>query len=40
VSFLYETGYASMAPIHYFKFWSLKWPVWQQTYRMDKGGGL
>lgn len=27
VSFLYETGYASMAPIHYQMFWSLKYPV-------------
>jgi len=32
--FLYESGYASMAPIHYFKFWSLKWPVWKETYRI------
>ena len=34
--FYYETGYASMAPIHYFKFWRLKWPVWRQTYQLSK----
>jgi len=33
--FLYETGYASMAPIHYFKFWSLKWPIWKETYQLS-----
>ncbi len=33
--FLYESGYASMAPIHYFKFWRLKWPVWKETYRIQ-----
>ena len=33
--FLYESGYASMAPIHYFKFWSLKWPAWKETYRIE-----
>lgn len=33
--FLYESGYASMAPIHYFKFWSLKWPVWSKTHRIS-----
>jgi len=33
-TFLYESGYASMAPIHYFKFWSLKWPAWRETYRL------
>jgi len=35
-TFLYETGFASMAPIHYFKFWSLKWPVWRETYLIEK----
>ena len=34
--FLYESGYASMAPIHYFKFWRLKWPAWKETYRIQK----
>lgn len=34
-TFLYESGYASMAPIHYFKFWSLKWPVWKEAYRIE-----
>ena len=29
---LYESGYASMAPIYYFRFWSHKWPVWSKTY--------
>ncbi len=33
--FLYESGYASIAPIHYFKFWSLKWPAWKETYRIE-----
>lgn len=33
--FLYESGYASMAPIHYFKFWCLKWPVWKEAYRIE-----
>ena len=37
VKFLYESGTASMPPIHYFKFWSLKWPVWKETYRVDHG---
>ena len=27
VDFLYETGYASMAPIHYQRFWELKYPI-------------
>lgn len=35
--FLYESGYASMAPIYYFRFWSLKWPVWKETYRWLHG---
>lgn len=35
-TFLYESGYASMAPIHYFRFWSLKWPAWRETYRLSK----
>ncbi len=26
-SFKYETGYASMAPIHYARFWLLKYPI-------------
>lgn len=34
--FVYETGFASMAPIHYFKFWSLKWPVWKKTYEINQ----
>ncbi|MEM8953191.1 MAG: hypothetical protein AAGD22_03480 [Verrucomicrobiota bacterium] len=34
--FLYESGYASMAPIHYFKFWNIKWPVWKETYRLEQ----
>jgi hypothetical protein len=33
-TFLYESGYAAMAPIYYFRFWSLKWPVWKETYRL------
>lgn len=33
--FLYESGYASMAPIYYFRFWSLKWPAWKETYRIQ-----
>lgn len=33
--FLYESGYASMAPIYYFKFWSMKWPVWKEAYRLE-----
>lgn len=36
VHFLYESGYASMVPIYYFKFWSLKWPVWKETYRIER----
>ena len=32
--FAYETGYASMAPIHYFKFWILKWPAWRRAYQL------
>lgn len=24
-----------MAPIHYFKFWSLKLPVWKEAYRLE-----
>lgn len=32
--FLYESGYASMAPIYYFIFWSQKWPVWSKTHRL------
>jgi hypothetical protein len=35
LEFLYESGYASMAPIYYFRFWSIKWPVWQETYRIE-----
>lgn len=27
VDFLYETGYASMAPIRYQRFWKLKYPI-------------
>jgi len=34
--FLYESGYASMAPIHDFKFWRLKWPVWRETWRLQQ----
>ena len=34
-AFLYESGYASMAVIYYFMFWSLKWPVWKETYRIQ-----
>jgi len=33
--FLYESGYASMAPIYYFRFWSIKWPIWKETYRIE-----
>lgn len=33
--FLYESGYASMAPIYYFRFLSLKWPVWKETFRLE-----
>ncbi|CAN5506951.1 hypothetical protein BH09VER1_BH09VER1_55910 [soil metagenome] len=36
--FLYESGYASMAPIYYFIFWELKWPVWRKTYQIENGG--
>ena len=36
--FLYESGYASMAPIHYFKFWSHKWPVWRRIYEIGVKG--
>lgn len=25
--FLYETGYAAMAPIHYQRFWEIKYPI-------------
>jgi hypothetical protein len=32
VSFFYESGYASMPPIAYFKFWAEKWPVWKRAY--------
>lgn len=38
-TFLYESGYASMAPIHYFKFWRLKWPAWRETYRLSTRDG-
>jgi hypothetical protein len=34
VVFLYESGYASMAPIYYFRFWSQKWTVWKRTYQL------
>jgi hypothetical protein len=34
--FLYESGYASMAPIYYFRFWNIKWPVWKKTYEMER----
>jgi hypothetical protein len=34
--FLYESGYASMAPIYYFRFWSLKWPRWRETYHLSR----
>lgn len=39
--FSYESGYASMAPIYYFRFWQMKWPVWRETYRIEseKAGG-
>ena len=30
-TFLYESGYASMAPIYYLRFWSVKWPVWRES---------
>lgn len=40
VQFRYETGYASMAPINYFKFWNLKWPVWKETYRLENTSSL
>jgi len=30
----YESGYASMAPIYYFRFWKIKWPVWKKTYEL------
>lgn len=33
---LYESGYASMAPIYYFRFWEYKWPVWKETYKKLK----
>lgn len=29
--FLYESGYASMAPIYYLRFWSLKWTTWKEA---------
>jgi hypothetical protein len=32
-TFLYESGYASMAPIYYFRFWTLKWPVLRAAYQ-------
>jgi hypothetical protein len=32
VSFVYESGYASMPPIDYFKFWAVKWPAWKKAY--------
>jgi hypothetical protein len=35
-TFLFESGYASMAPIHYFRFWTRKWPVWRETYRLSR----
>lgn len=35
-TFLYESGYASMAPIYYFRFWKLKWPVWRESYRLGQ----
>src|SRR4030095_1127935 len=34
IEFLYESGYASMAPINYLKFWHTKWPVWKKTYAL------
>ena len=34
-NFRYESGYASMAPIHYFKFWRVKWPAWRQTHLIE-----
>lgn len=35
-TFLYESGYASMAPIYYFRFWSVKWTAWRETYRLSR----
>jgi len=36
--FLYESGYASMAPIYYFRFWTIKWPIWKTTYQLENEG--
>lgn len=33
--FYYESGYAAIAPIYYFRFWRIKWPVWKETYQIE-----